>query len=658
MVLLAGVLCAAPAQTVDWSRVVGRAAPSVATILATDGENYWNGTGFFISSDGKIATNYHVVQGAVLIHVRLENGKTFAARLLAFNSNADLAILKVNGRGFRALPLGDARSVKRGQPVCVIGSSLGYFAGSLTDGVVSAVRTGNGFTWIQITAPISSGNSGSPVLNQRGQVIGIATLSYVRGQNLNFAIGVNHLRALMASQSARPPQTVRPKAVPLGPASIKVRNAKELVSAVQRVRPGGEIILRSGEYRLTRTLTISKPIILRGAGSTKTRLVGTGTPAVLTYNGRGDFKAVGIAFCYAGQNPADVIQILSGSANLTECVISGGKARETEESTYYGRGVLIENNAVCILEHCVIKNNQSVALYAVNQSHFTLRRTRVFDNRMAGAAIDDKAICYMEQSVFRRNGIDVVAVGDSEIYAERCDLADSQAAFCFGGSAKGTLARNRVHAAQTGVHITDTASVSLEHNHIQMWKEESITLGTAIRMEEKSSCNASNNTIKSSLLPISIGGQAQISLENNLLDGSSVWICGQATFTAEKNTFRGCSIWAFGNAVARIRANQFFGTRLSGISVTDQAKTEISRNLFRDLGVAIHYASERTDGLIVDNRFRGNQVDIFLERGKQATIRNNSQENNLLGKDLVFVGVYEEWWNAQRTEGEELSINP
>lgn len=264
----------------------------------------------------------------------------------------------------------------------------------------------------------------------------------------------------------------------------------------------------------------------------------------------------------------------------------------------------------------------------------------------------------MEQSVFRRNGIDVVAVGDSEIYAERCDLADSQAAFCFGGSAKGTLARNRVHAAQTGVHITDTASVSLEHNHIQMWKEESITLGTAIRMEEKSSCNASNNTIKSSLLLISIGGQAQISLENNLLDGSSVWIGGQATFTAEKNTFRGCSIWAFGNAVARIRANQFFGTRLSGISVTDQAKTEISRNLFRDLGVAIHYASERTDGLIVDNRFRGNQVDIFLERGKQATIRNNSQENNLLGKDLVFVGVYEEWWNAQRTEGEELSINP
>src|SRR5437763_2495554 len=171
--------------------LVRRIKPSSVAIETFDvrGEKLSRGSGFFVDKD-RVVTNRHVIDGAYRGEVHLNSGNTFQVKnVLAVDAEADIAILKVEAPPNLVHPLSlDRASPQEGESVVVIGNPFGL-EGSVTNGIVSAVRDIPGFgRIIQITAPISPGSSGSPVVNMQGQVIGVATLQITGGQSVNFAI--------------------------------------------------------------------------------------------------------------------------------------------------------------------------------------------------------------------------------------------------------------------------------------------------------------------------------------------------------------------------------------------------------------------------------------------------------------------------------------
>jgi tetratricopeptide (TPR) repeat protein len=179
-----------PAQDI-LPELVRRIKPSAVAIETFDsrGEKLSRGSGFFIDND-RIVTNRHVIENAHRAEVHSSTGVVFPVKgVLAVDAEGDIALLKIDAPNpaIRPLPL-DKTSPQEGESIVVIGNPLGL-EGSVTNGIVSAVRDIPTFgRIIQITAAISSGSSGSPVVNMQGQVIGIATLQVTGGQSVNFAI--------------------------------------------------------------------------------------------------------------------------------------------------------------------------------------------------------------------------------------------------------------------------------------------------------------------------------------------------------------------------------------------------------------------------------------------------------------------------------------
>ena len=185
---------------------------AVVTIVAFDasGNSKSLGTGFITSSNGKIVTNYHVIEKANSLMIKLLTGAMFPVEgYLALSSKKDFAVLKVNGKELPTVKLGALESVKVGQGVFALGSPLGMEQ-TFTNGMVSSIRDGSEINESQIpkiiqhTAPISSGNSGSPLFNSQGYVIGINTLILKGGQNLNFAIPIDYVKPHLAKTGVTP----------------------------------------------------------------------------------------------------------------------------------------------------------------------------------------------------------------------------------------------------------------------------------------------------------------------------------------------------------------------------------------------------------------------------------------------------------------------
>ena len=180
--------------------LVRRIKPSAVAIETFDsrGEKLSRGSGFFVESD-RIVTNRHVIEGAYRAEVHSSTGAVYPVKgVLAVDAEGDIALLKIDVTQIRPLPL-DKTSPQEGESVVVIGNPLGL-EGSVTNGIVSAVRDIPTFgRIIQITAPISSGSSGSPVVNMQGQVIGIATLQITGGQSVNFAIPSERISQLQTT---------------------------------------------------------------------------------------------------------------------------------------------------------------------------------------------------------------------------------------------------------------------------------------------------------------------------------------------------------------------------------------------------------------------------------------------------------------------------
>ena len=186
--------------------------PSVVSILITErvsndlGEvslqETGGGTGFFVSSDGYIITNKHVVLGKKVNYTVITNtGKEYVGSVLARDPLFDIAIMKVEGAGFKPAKLGDSDKIRIGSTVIAIGNVLTEFQNSVTRGIVSGIgrtitASGSDLTEtiegaIQTDASINPGNSGGPLVNLKGEVIGINTAIYRSGEALGFAIPVN-----------------------------------------------------------------------------------------------------------------------------------------------------------------------------------------------------------------------------------------------------------------------------------------------------------------------------------------------------------------------------------------------------------------------------------------------------------------------------------
>jgi S1-C subfamily serine protease len=197
-------------------RIYKQASPAVANIVTRTVEYdfFYNpvpvegaGSGFLIDADGHILTNFHVVQGAQTIEVTLGDLTKFEAKLIGADERNDIALIKIDTKGKKLtpLPLGDSRTLQVGQRALAIGNPFG-FSSSLTTGIVSAlgrtVQTSN-TTFIdeaiQTDASINRGNSGGPLLDSHGQVIGINSAIYspsgsAAGTGIGFAIPINTAR--------------------------------------------------------------------------------------------------------------------------------------------------------------------------------------------------------------------------------------------------------------------------------------------------------------------------------------------------------------------------------------------------------------------------------------------------------------------------------
>ena len=164
-----------------------------------NGKSISSGSGFFIER-GMIATNLHVVEGVLKGYVKRvgTNKKYPIIGIAAMDSRQDLAILIVSDFGAPILPLGNSDKVQVGESIYVAGNPIGFLEGTFSNGIVSGVREFRvDSKRIQITAPISKGSSGGPVLNSKGEVIGVAVSTITAGQNLNFAIPSDYLNELL-----------------------------------------------------------------------------------------------------------------------------------------------------------------------------------------------------------------------------------------------------------------------------------------------------------------------------------------------------------------------------------------------------------------------------------------------------------------------------
>ena len=160
-----------------------------------------SGSGFIVSSDGRVITNYHVVSGAHRVAVRVEGKELRVEGLLHVDKANDLALLKVAGRSFTPVRIGSSENLTVGSRVYVISSPRGL-ENSLSEGIISGVRAMGSQKVIQITAPISPGSSGAPVFNANGEVIGIATFVFKESQNLNFARPINAISGKITAEKA------------------------------------------------------------------------------------------------------------------------------------------------------------------------------------------------------------------------------------------------------------------------------------------------------------------------------------------------------------------------------------------------------------------------------------------------------------------------
>lgn len=269
----------------DVPTIAKRALSAVVLIVAQDasGRPQRQGSGFVVTTDGKVVTNFHVIDGMTSAVVKFSDGAFYqVAGVTAADPDKDLAVLKIDaiGRVFPVLPLGDSERVEVGEKVLALGSPLG-FENTLSDGIISAIREFGGRKWLQTTAPVSPGSSGGALLDTSGRVVGVMALSWrLRdldipiGQNINFAIPINSLLPLLRNAVPKPLSAMATSDSPS-------RTAPKPLSAIEGTYTGvweSTKFAASGAAAMTVSIeagTVRAEIFLTGGQVSKATLVGT-----------------------------------------------------------------------------------------------------------------------------------------------------------------------------------------------------------------------------------------------------------------------------------------------------------------------------------------------------------------------------------------------
>ena len=195
------------ASTVNSVVSINTTSTSGTNIFGQAVETASAGSGFIISQDGYIVTNYHVVKGATSVKVTLYNGDTYDATVIGGDSDYDVAVIKIDATGLSPVTLGNSEDVNVGDTVLAIGNPLGELTFSMSQGIVSccdrAINVdGTPFNMIQVDASINPGNSGGPLVNLYGEVVGIVSAKYssyssTTVEGLGFAIPISDVRSII-----------------------------------------------------------------------------------------------------------------------------------------------------------------------------------------------------------------------------------------------------------------------------------------------------------------------------------------------------------------------------------------------------------------------------------------------------------------------------
>jgi S1-C subfamily serine protease len=221
--LLLGTAAAAAQDLRELSRTA-RESVMLLKVFSSAGQEVGIGTCFAVQG-GLVVTNLHVIEGAARAEAVLGDGEAFGVTgVVASDAENDLAILRLDQASLPPLPLATEMTVEPGERIVVFGNPMGL-SGTLSEGIVSAVRdrgvddygqVGEGPPLLQITAAISQGSSGSPVMTLDGRVIGVAVSYRLGGQNLNFAVPVAAVADLLANSNPRVLQRTLAQSRPKG----------------------------------------------------------------------------------------------------------------------------------------------------------------------------------------------------------------------------------------------------------------------------------------------------------------------------------------------------------------------------------------------------------------------------------------------------------
>ena len=187
--------------------VVSINVSTTTNVFGRTTESAASGSGFFITKDGYILTNYHVIEGASTVKVTAYDGTTYDAAVIGGDEDYDIAVIKVDGTNFQPVVIGKSGSVQIGETVAAVGNPLGELTFSMSQGIVSCVNRainvdGKPFNMIQVDCSINPGNSGGPLFNSYGEVIGIVSAKYSSYSNttvegIGFAIPIDDVLAMV-----------------------------------------------------------------------------------------------------------------------------------------------------------------------------------------------------------------------------------------------------------------------------------------------------------------------------------------------------------------------------------------------------------------------------------------------------------------------------
>ncbi len=279
---------------------------SVVSINTTVTTNVFNqtvqnasaGSGFIITADGYILTNYHVIDGANTVKVTLHNGETYEAAIIGGDEDYDIAVVKIEAEGLQAVTFGDSAKLSVGEDIAAIGNPLGQLTFSMSEGIVSSVDrainvSGTPFNMIQVSAAINPGNSGGPLFNTYGEVVGIVSAKYssyasTSVEGLGFAIPINDVIAMVEDIMENGRVTNRPyfamtvssvnanyaaqNGLPVSE-GVYVNSVEENGAAKKAGMQAGDIIVKVGDRAISNMTDLNAAKKTYKAGDTATVVV-------------------------------------------------------------------------------------------------------------------------------------------------------------------------------------------------------------------------------------------------------------------------------------------------------------------------------------------------------------------------------------------------